>query len=235
MEKTKNYGMFRIHTGNRFVDPNHVKRIKKSILERNLLHVNPIIVNDRMEVLDGQHRLEAAKELEVEIHYIKQIGGLETIHLLNTNARNWSLRDYVLSYISMGSNDYIELLDFSDKWGIPLGLAGALLQFGKAQASSGERDHVRSGDFKPLKKDEAEEIMVWVSAFNDYTDPVTLHQRNFISAVTELKNSGITLDGLKHKLKIQGKQMYRRATRMDYIRDLETLINYKNRHITRIA
>ena len=51
--KTKNYSMFKKVRGNRDVDPTHVARIVKLIAQRDTK--NPIIVNKKMEVLDGQH------------------------------------------------------------------------------------------------------------------------------------------------------------------------------------
>ena len=47
--------------GNRVPNPQHVKRLCSSIKENGML-CNPILVNEKMQVIDGQHRLLASKE-----------------------------------------------------------------------------------------------------------------------------------------------------------------------------
>ena len=63
---TKNYEQFGYKFGNRKVEmnPNHVKKLVKAMSE-NYIPI-PIMVNSNFEVLDGQHRLEAIKQLERE-------------------------------------------------------------------------------------------------------------------------------------------------------------------------
>ena len=41
-----------------------------AIKKNNLLRVNPIIVDRKMNVIDGQHRLEACKILKEGIYYM---------------------------------------------------------------------------------------------------------------------------------------------------------------------
>lgn len=71
IQRTNNYYMFKRLEGNRFVDPKKVNKLKKSIDEVGYIS-NPIIVNEKMEVIDGQHRLEALKELGKPVEYIVQ-------------------------------------------------------------------------------------------------------------------------------------------------------------------
>lgn len=96
MKKTKDYDLFQEITSNREVNPKHVRKLMAEIQRKNLLHVNPILVDDKMQVIDGQHRLAAARALGVEIYYLED-GSIqkEDIALLNSNKRNWSLMDYI--------------------------------------------------------------------------------------------------------------------------------------------
>ena len=66
--KTNNYDIFKLMPNNRNVNLTHVGRLKLSFKEMYL--ISPIIVNSRMEIIDGQHRLHAAKELNLPIYYI---------------------------------------------------------------------------------------------------------------------------------------------------------------------
>ena len=77
---------------------------------------NPILVNERMEVIDGQHRLMAAKEAESFVYYIIVNGySLNEVHTLNLNQKNWSKKDFMEGYANMGVESYIKLRDFVNK------------------------------------------------------------------------------------------------------------------------
>jgi hypothetical protein len=52
--KTQDYEMFKPLTGNRNVNILHVKRLIQSFQVQHLISV--VIVNERYEVIDGQHR-----------------------------------------------------------------------------------------------------------------------------------------------------------------------------------
>ena len=60
--ETRDYSMFKKVRGNRPVDQAHVKQLKKLIAEKDLM--DPIRVNSNIEVVDGQHTLQARKELD---------------------------------------------------------------------------------------------------------------------------------------------------------------------------
>ena len=72
IQHTTNYNQFKLVQFNREKSAHHISQIKKKIKENNLLHLHPILVNLKGEVIDGQHRLQAAQELEVPIYYLKQ-------------------------------------------------------------------------------------------------------------------------------------------------------------------
>ncbi len=91
IKKTKNYEMFTFREDNREkIDQSHVQRLVFSIEKRNLLELRPIIVNEKFEVIDGQHRLMAAKFLDVEIFYQqeKKLDAKDIITMNITNTLN---------------------------------------------------------------------------------------------------------------------------------------------------
>lgn len=124
IERTNNYNLFKRLEGNREVSPKRVKLIKKSIEQIGYIR-NPIIVNERFEVIDGQGRLEALKELGKPIEYIIQPGlGIEECLLMNINQEKWQIIDYVKSYAERGNENYQRLLDLIELY--PLYKLGAL-------------------------------------------------------------------------------------------------------------
>jgi hypothetical protein len=110
---TKNHADFRIMTGNRSVDRNHVQRLKREMeYDPLLLRYSPILVNEHMFVIDGQHRLQAAKELGLPVHYVVGEGmTVDVARHLNATQRQWTLLDFAHSYADSGKEDYQKFLE----------------------------------------------------------------------------------------------------------------------------
>jgi hypothetical protein len=109
--QTSDYGQFKILFGNRNTNELHVKRLIQSFKTRYLF--SPILVNEKMQIIDGQHRFLACKELSLPINYIVARGyGLEEVQILNTNNSNWTKHDYLKAYCDLGVKTYGELKQF---------------------------------------------------------------------------------------------------------------------------
>ena len=114
--ETTQYDIFRTVTGNRKISRPHVEELCRSIDKKNLLPNRPLIVNERMEVIDGQHRLEAAKRLDLPIYYIVcALADYEDVAILNNCQDNWGYIDYLNMYARQGYPDYIKLEEFLKK------------------------------------------------------------------------------------------------------------------------
>lgn len=105
---------FKVFPGNRPIDKMNLQKIKSSIERNNLLQECPILINEKYEVLDGQHRLSAAKDLGLPIFYISKIGGgYEDVILMNENRRTWKNEDYLRLFAEGTKNlNYISLQNF---------------------------------------------------------------------------------------------------------------------------
>ena len=113
--QTMDYSLFKTLKGNRNINQAHLYRLTKSIGEQYLL--SPIVVNDRFEIIDGQHRFNAAKANNLPINYIVAPGyGLREVQVLNTNSSNWRNEDYLKAYCDMGMEPYIKFRDFMKRW-----------------------------------------------------------------------------------------------------------------------
>jgi len=124
IQKTKEYSKFKMREDNRAcIDSPHLARIKNSIETRNFLHLRPITVNEQMEILDGQHRFLAAKELGLEIFYeITKGSDPKDLVLLNIS-KPWSGLDYLNFYTKNGYKHYIKLQNFIKKHQLKLATA----------------------------------------------------------------------------------------------------------------
>lgn len=109
--RTTDYSIFKIMADNRDVNQLHVQRLINSFKEKHL--ISPIIVNDRMQVIDGQHRLQASKETGLPVYYIIIPGyGIDEVQVLNTNQKNWNKADFLEMYCANGVKVYLQFKEF---------------------------------------------------------------------------------------------------------------------------
>jgi hypothetical protein len=144
IKSTRNYSIFKKKQDNREIDRALVNRLKVSMSKRNLLHLEPIIVNDDMEIIDGQHRFESAKELGLEISYqIETNLDGEDMILLQTH-KSWGTEDYFNYYCKNNYPEYLKLKKFIADQGISVSLAVRILRGTSKNANL----NFRNGEFE---------------------------------------------------------------------------------------
>lgn len=106
--ETQNYDMFKRLIGNREDIERRAKNIKKSISEHG--QIQPILVNEKNEVIDGQARLECCRGLGIPVKYlvIPKLG-IDDCRTVNSNSSKWTLSDWINSYADSGDVSYIYL------------------------------------------------------------------------------------------------------------------------------
>lgn len=180
--KTKDYDSFKFIMSNREIDQHHVKRLTRSIQRKNLLFIRPLIVNDKMFVIDGQHRLAAAKVLKADVYYVK-VPGLQKadIAVLNTAQKNWTRTDFINFYATEGNENYKQLAAFIDKyyWLSP----SAIIKI-----ASGDPSGLREGKIKLKDTKRADQVFQWLRQLEGRFDFIAEnHCAIAISKVIETK------------------------------------------------
>ena len=113
--ETNNYSLFNKLENNRDVLDARLRKLIASFSKKQIM--NPIIVNERMEIIDGQGRFEALKLLKMPVQYIIAPGtDINDCHILNMYNTNWSMLDYAKSYATNNQN-YANLLLACEKTG----------------------------------------------------------------------------------------------------------------------
>ena len=101
---TTDYDQFKFIDNNRQAD--HVKALTVSFKERYV--PNAILCNEKMEIIDGQNRFLAAKELGLPIYYYCIQGlGIYDVASLNSYGKNWNNRDFARMWAGLGKKAYI--------------------------------------------------------------------------------------------------------------------------------
>lgn len=114
--QTTNYSLFKKLRGNRPISMIHVKRLEESIKKYGMLEVD-LIVNEHFDVIDGQNRLQAAKNAGVPVYY-KVVGGygLREAKILNENMAKWKKSEHLESYCELGYPEYIKFREFMTEY-----------------------------------------------------------------------------------------------------------------------
>ena len=111
--RTEDLSIFKTLIGNRSVKENRKQALVESIDKYGYI-TNPIIVNEKYEVIDGQGRLAACKELGSPIDYIIVPNiSVDECRVLNMNMKNWLVVDFIRSYADQGNKDYQRILELS--------------------------------------------------------------------------------------------------------------------------
>ena len=233
VNKTSNYSQFKKIRGNRLVNRTYVNNLITSITDTNLLEYTPILVNKQMEVIDGQHRLEAAKKLGIDVYYIEiGEGDLNMVQLLNTNIHNWSLLNFLDSYILLGNNHYKILKEYIDTYKLPVGISVNLLSGFKADSGAGKYGKekgialFKTGAFKVITLEKAKFIGDKLLEITPFTEGGAWKHRSFVDAlqiVYEKVKPSIFLGSVKRI----GIKIPRKAKLRDYLIFFEDIYNFR--------
>lgn len=225
---TTDYFLFKTLEGNRQLNKIHLKRLKDSIEKNYLFTV--IIVNENYEIIDGQHRFQCIKELELPLHYLICKGyGLHQVQILNQNSKNWNYEDYLSGYIDLGYKDYVIYKEFKDKYKFGHHECVVILS-SKGSSIIGQMRMVafKNGDFKVLDYQYAEGIAKKIWLFNGLYEGFL--RRNFIfSIIRLLKNPQFEITEFIAKLKLQPSALSDCTSIDQYITLIEEIYNYKRR------
>lgn len=227
VQKTNDYNKFKTKQGNRDLNQLHLKRLKSSIQEMDLLHANPILVNERFEIIDGQHRFNVCVELGKPIYYIVVKGlGLREIQVLNANSKNWKMEDYIDGYCSMGMEEYCYLKSLINKTN--LGVTVLLGLFCGAGLSGSSSESLRDGTLLLNKRNRGLIILEWLKDWEKVYEGS--HRRSFIFSLILLYNvKGYNHQKMMQKIKYQSAKLVDCTNTKTYVALLEEIYNYKER------
>lgn len=103
--ETDNFDIFSLNEYNREISKTKVAKFMEQDLKDVIYPVN-----DKGEILDGQHRIMACKELNKKIRFtIINDADEDYIHDINTVGTVWTAKDFVDHYSNRGLRDYILL------------------------------------------------------------------------------------------------------------------------------
>lgn len=107
--ETTDYNLFVFPEWNRDVSNARVVKMIESINTVGWLE-QPVLVNEKYEVIDGQSRVKALEKMGLPVQFIIKPGiGRKECQNLNRFQKNWSTMNYIDSYAFDGNDNYVWL------------------------------------------------------------------------------------------------------------------------------
>lgn len=214
MYKTLDYNMFKRIDGNRILNSKNYSKLLNSMKEEQLKI--PIIVNEKYEIIDGQHRFSAARELGLPVYFIIEEGyGLEEVKRANMVGTNWTKSDFLNMYITNGNETYIQFQQISSTYGIKI--SNLIKLFAYVQGAN-QKLAAKSFEEGTFNLNGREIILEYLEAFKDFAFFECWKTRPFNSAFMKLYfHPNYNHDRMREKLAIRGNILVRKSTIGEYL------------------
>lgn len=225
---TNDLSLFKFMEGNRTPNPSHISKIIKSMEQIGLL-MNPIIINSQLEIIDGQHRFLAAKEVGIGVYYIiAEDYNIKEVHALNVNQKQWTTKDFIEGYADMGKKDYILLKEYMNKYPflIPTAAYEIAISEGGFQGNNGSK--VKEGGFVFKRNwDEACYLADSLKVIKDYFEEA--YKKSFVAALLNAYNKEyFNMESFIYKCKKYPTKLYNCPKQSEFNKMIEDVYNYRN-------
>jgi ParB-like nuclease domain. len=226
---TTDYGQFSFLMENRQTGRSHINRLKDAI-QRNpeILEVQPILVNEKLEIIDGQHRFVAASELGVPVHYTVVKGiGIDTARDMNVMQRKWGIEDYAYSYAKAGNVHYKAFNTYiRENPGISKTIVMVVLGGGEGENMS---SNFKAGKFIIKREQEdAEWVFKQLNLIREITSGEIPLSKSFVSALAQcLNKEEFDFEEFMLNLRRKPDAFHRVSTVRDALRMIEDIYNFK--------
>ena len=224
---TNDYFLFKSIEGNRNKNLMHINRLKESMTNNYLFTI--ITINEKYEIIDGQHRFEVIKELNLPLNYIICKGyGLDEVHILNENSKTWNSDDYLEAYCNLNYPHYLNYQLFKNRYKLGHKLCMAMLSENTSNAGTSQIKEFYKGVFVIKNFKKACDLADKIEILSQYYEG---HRRtSFVFAMLKLfKNENFEFTELLQKLKKQPTALVDCANSQQYISLLEEIYNYRRK------
>jgi hypothetical protein len=138
--ETQDYLRYKFKKAQRPLNEYRIRWMKESLIRHGFCPHLPIIINEKNEIVDGQARVAALKEIHKEQNKLltitvfrvteKDLPILKVAYLSQSRLRvKWDLYDYMVVYAEEGLEEYKTLLAFQKRYDLPVTAAIMLTGF----------------------------------------------------------------------------------------------------------
>ena len=213
--KTKNYEMFRFMDGNRETNPSNLNQIIESMKEKQL--VIPITVNERFEIIDGQHRFKACQYLGYPVYYVMEQGyTIDDVIRANVNGgRKWFDADYLHRYCKLGVDRYLKIQKVIEDFNISTNDYIKILSKFQGKVSTQVKREFREGNVDIECQDLIVSFLMSLESFKEFQH---YKSSNFIFAFLELyMRNDYDHSQMERKINANIYNLTKRTSKDDYL------------------
>lgn len=159
--ETDDYSIFQFSKFNR-----NVLLRKEMLQQAKEGFLSPIIVNENLMVIDGQHRLKASEQVGVPVEFIIKPGLNEhDIVRMNTVQKPWSLKNFIEAFANQGKEEYIKLVNLLNQ-GYADTTAVLVASTNNMTTGGSSKKVIQEGNFKFFNYEKTVEFLNWYK--NDF-------------------------------------------------------------------
>jgi len=225
--QTKDYSMFKFHRENRKIIPAHVNSLYKSMLTHGWAHGSIAVVDSRLNVIDGQHRILAAEKANVPVTYTmnKKVTADE-IGTLNTNTKNWNIITHLERFVKLGYPHYVVLDKFMRNF--PELKPTECTMLVRNTMASANREIFESGKFETKNVLVAYEWAHNIMKLKPYFEK-GYNRSIFVRALIKVMSNKpeFNFSEFLHKVQLRPKSIFMCGTVDQYIEMIEDIYNYR--------
>lgn len=222
IQETTDYSIFKFLPHNRPVVQSHVIRIAGSMAERpHLRPARPVLCNEKMQVIDGQHRLKGS-ELNGQSVFFMVVSGLtiDDARLLNALQRTWSLLDYAYSYASSKVPAYVQFVKTYEARELP---PSVVMEYMTATKGGRRQYDFRIGAMEPVDQAALDVQLNQLEAvLNHFPKAATPY---IVSTAYMVVQRSEGYDHARMMKKLENSKPSPQPDRVSYIRELERIYN----------
>lgn len=238
LNQSSNYEDFISNADQQPLSVVHVKRLMASMTDYGFLPSKPIqcyydAKAKKFVVIDGHHRLDAAKTLGIPFFYVVEPAAHnDCIGVENFLVRKWSSMSFARMYAGKGIQDYQILLEYVEK-GVPVDYAAALLS-GQAARSGNATNKIRSGSFEVKSTENIDVICGLIDQVKKVAPEIS--KKVYIEAVSLLLwVEDFDVQVLINKILVNPSMLQKCANRKQALEMLEDVYNYRNQNRKNLA
>ncbi len=223
---TTNYDRFKHRKDNRDIKESNVLAKMESILSMG--QRQPVTVDPDFYVVDGQHRLEACRRLNLPVIYMVDQRSMSTLDVaqLQSTSVKWNVLDYTKSLASNGDENYKSYKLFAETYPEFSHACRIMMLCNRSYRNHNDEQVFREGGFKikSYRKavDVAEKLREMAKFYKGF------NKRGFVCAMMQMmKHTDFDYSRLLRKMPRRCKEIMDFSRTEDYLEVLQSIYNWK--------
>lgn len=216
---TTNYEMFNKIQGNRKLNKRNYAKLISSMKEKQL--TIPIIVNSKMEIIDGQHRFACAQELGLPVYFIVENDyGIDEVKRANMVGSNWNKNDFLQMHVDDEISSYIAFNEIVDIYDIKISDLIKLTAIIKEKNMNIVAKSFEEGTFT-LSDAEVDAIYLFLESLESFNFFKFYKTKQFLTAFMKLYfHNDYDHERMEDRLRTRNSKLVKKSSAKEYLQCL---------------